>query len=203
MKKILFLFAFLSIALTTFSQVRFGVKAGLNLANQKISGSGIDLSTKNTVGFNIGGVVEIPIASSFFFQPGVSFSTKGFKYEETLLGTTTTLKSSLNYLDIPLNLMYKIRATENLGVLVLAGPNLGLGLSGKYDDGTEKTDVKFGSAEDDDLKALDFGLNFGAGVEFGKFQITAQYGLGLSNLSTQTDASAKNNVLSFNVAYFF
>jgi len=38
MKKILFLFAFLSISLTSFSQVRFGVKAGLNLANQKISG---------------------------------------------------------------------------------------------------------------------------------------------------------------------
>ena len=74
MKKILFLFAFMAIAAVSFSQIRYGVKAGLNLANQKVSASGINITGDNIVGVNIGGIVEIPIASSFFFQPGISYS---------------------------------------------------------------------------------------------------------------------------------
>lgn len=203
MKKILFLFAFMAIAAVSFSQIRYGVKAGLNLANQKVSARGINITGDNIVGVNIGGIVEIPIASSFFFQPGISYSLKGVKSSYTFGTTTSTSKTTLNYLEVPLNLMYKIKAS-NIGVLVLAGPNIGFGLSGKNKvDSDAATDVKFGSSETDDLKALDFGLNLGAGVEFGRFQATVQYGLGLSNLANTTDVKATNNVISFNLAYLF
>ncbi len=200
MKKFLFLAVMMTFALASFSQVRFGVKAGLNLASQKFSGFGINITGDNLVGFNVGGVVDIPVASSFYFQPGVSFSLRGTK--STFLDETA--KTTLNYVDVPLNLMYKVKASK-VAVVILAGPNIGFGISGKSISDTDSEDVKFGSDEDQ-VKRLDFGLNFGAGVEFGKFQVTAQYGLGLSNLANTADgddSKVKNNVISFNAAYFF
>lgn len=200
MKKFLFLAVMMTFALASFSQVRFGVKAGLNLASQKFSGFGINITGDNLVGFNVGGVVDIPVASSFYFQPGVSYSLKGTK--STFLDET--VKTTLNYVDVPLNLMYKVKASK-VAVVILAGPNIGFGISGKSISDTDSEDVKFGSDEDQ-VKRLDFGLNFGAGVEFGKFQVTAQYGLGLSNLANTADgddSKVKNNVISFNAAYFF
>jgi len=48
------------------------------------------------------------------------------------------------------------------------------------------------------------GLNFGAGIEISSFQITAQYGLGLTNLAADSnDGTMKNKVFGISVAYLF
>jgi hypothetical protein len=66
MKKGLLLFVCaISIATITQAQVRFGFKAGANLAN--ITGD-VD-GTKMKFGFNVGGVAKISVSESFSVQP--------------------------------------------------------------------------------------------------------------------------------------
>ena len=57
----------------------------------------------------------------------------------------------------------------------------------------------------DDLKPFDYGINFGGGVELGRFQISSQYYQGLRTLSTLTPPlkEQKYKVLSISIAYLF
>lgn len=199
MKRIFLLSVAALFAVSSFSQIRFGVKAGLNLPNMTLKGGGVSLDTKIGLGFHVGGIVDIPISNQLALQPGILFSTKGYKYDNDLMGKG---KCNLNYIEVPVNVQYKI-AVGGMKIFPFAGPYIGYGLSGKdKPDEGESYDVNFGSA-DEDLKALDFGLNFGAGIEFSSFQASLQYGLGLSNLSNVSDVTYKNKVIGISVAYLF
>jgi len=52
---------------------------------------------------------------------------------------------------------------------------------------------------------LDYGVNFGAGVNISGFLVSAQYGLGLANLSPGStgDGEIKNTVIGISLAYLF
>ena len=74
------LIAFSSTSLFAQSPVKFGIDAGVNLSNSSLDDSGVDKKAK--VGFQIGVVAEYEFAPDFFLQSGLSFTTKGSKYEE-------------------------------------------------------------------------------------------------------------------------
>ena len=102
---------FLSVQ-STFAQTRIGIKGGLNLAdmNGKSDGESVGSDTDLITGFHVGVVADITFADSFFFQPGILFSTKGFKVEEESLGVTATATTNTSYLEVPLNVGYRIDA---------------------------------------------------------------------------------------------
>ena len=196
------------------AQTRFGIKAGLNLADANGKGDGESFSSdsKMRVGFHLGGVADITFAEKFYFQPGLLFSTKGAKFETEDSGVKFTSTANLGYLEVPLNVGYRIDAGSakiNLGL----GPYLGFGVAGKFTtkvsgggiSAEESENVKWGNDEDSNVKPLDFGLNLGAGVEFSNFQINLQYGLGLSNNRPKGDSdnSLKNSVIGISLGYFF
>jgi len=130
-------------------------------------------------------------------------------------------------LEIPINVAYNIS-----GLQVYAGPYIGYAIGGKtiydftvsYEGGEMSVDeettlvgVSDGYNPDDigdnemAVNMLDYGLNVGAGYKLGPAMISAQYGLGLGNLSvmpegSDTDAGdykATNKVISVSVSYFF
>jgi hypothetical protein len=122
---------------------------------------------------------------------------------------------NLNYLQIPLNALYKLDL-GGMKLLLQAGPYLGFGLGGqakweakgggvsesedwkiKFGDGEEKEDVEYID------KAFDFGLGLGVGLQFSKVQVGLNYGLGLTNMYDNNDFSCKNYSLALSVAYFF
>lgn len=179
-KNLLFIFLLITLASSSFAQ-SFGIKAGLNLSNMVMKDDDDTYSDDYKIlpGFHAGVVAEIPFSDMFSFEPGLILSTKGFKYEESeeYMGETieAKMKTSLFYLDIPLNLKVNF-GTDNMKIYGTFGPYLGMGLSGKYkaeasfmgESETETEDIKWGTSEDDDdLKRLDFGLGVGAGVQFG------------------------------------
>jgi len=215
MKKGISLFTLMLLLFVTtqsFAQLKFGVKAGLNLANMvnKDKDETYSKDYKSKIGFHLGATAEISISEKFAIEPGLLFSTKGFKIEES--GVKMTF--NLNYLEIPINAVYKI----DLGsakILINAGPYLGYAISGKAkadkavlgDNGDSKEQkIEIGNdKEKSDIKPLDFGLNIGAGVEIKGITIGLQYGLGLANLSPYTDNDAKmnNKVIGISVGYKF
>lgn len=190
--KFLFVITLVLSSIYTQAQSSFGIKGGINFATVTISGgSGAGSFTpESKTGFNVGLISEIPLATNFYLQPGLLFTTKGFSTEGVTLST--------NNIEIPINALCKL----NLGsvkVLGFAGPYISYSLSGKV--GTDK--IEF-SGDDKMMNAFDLGLNVGAGLEISKFQITAQYGLGLTNIVVGTgDGSVKNKVLGVSVAYLF
>lgn len=106
MKRIILTFAYIIIvSLTVNAQTRFGVKAGVNIANQIMIPNNIDRPTSHPiVAFHAGVLMEISISKKFFFQPNLLFSQKGESFD--FLNRRASIKN--NYLDLPLNIGYKI-----------------------------------------------------------------------------------------------
>src|SRR6478735_6956167 len=186
MKSKVLLFALAATALTLTSKAQekttFGVRAGVNFTNINGEIAGHDTENKLKAGFNIGVNAEIPVASEFYLQPGLLFTTKGAKADEG------DAKTTVSYLEIPINFLYK--PALGPGKMLLGfGPYVGIGLGGKIKGDGPDIDVKFKNdvtvSEYSDPKTeygkrLDFGGNLLVGYELSNkisFQLNAQLGM--------------------------
>lgn len=171
---------------TTVSMVRtdgtsVGIHAGVNMFN--INGknaAGAELDNKLKTGFSAGINVAIPLGSGFYVQPGVDFIQKGTESQNEI-------KTTLNYIDIPVNFVYKpILGTGNM--VLGFGPYVGFGIGGKVKNANGTTsDVAFRDEYDSSLpgattqlRRADAGANLLAGYEFANrlsFNLKAQLGL--------------------------
>lgn len=188
------------------SKMSFGILGGVNFQNLngKLS-SGDKLDNDMLLGFHGGVNVQIPIAPEFYFQPGLMFATKGAKDTYTVLGTEFTNKIKINYIEMPLNLVYK--ASLGNGFFMLGfGPYLAYGISGKQV--FEGNDLTFERGVD--YNALDAGANIFAGFETagGLFlQLDTQFGMLNINPedenSSSNQATAKNTGFGLSLGYRF
>ena len=122
MKKKNHLLIALSLTVTSFfhsnhsySQVRFGVKSGINIATTR------DLIAypRNRLAWYAGGLAKIPISKKFFLQTELLYSTKGNRSYNQV--GPLKIVTRLNYLNVPILLGYKIDQKTSL----LFGPELG------------------------------------------------------------------------------
>ncbi|MCZ2102642.1 MAG: PorT family protein [Chitinophagales bacterium] len=217
MKNLLKLFVvILAISATSTLQAQeIGIKGGVNFANilAKDNDETYSDDFKSLLGFHAGVTVDFPFTDMLAFQTGALLSQKGYKFEESEGGFFIKNKTTINYVDIPLHLKASF-GVGGLNIYALAGPYVGIGLSGKskyeYNFGgqteKEEEDISFGSGDDDDIKRLDYGLSVGAGVEINnQVSLGATYNLGLANLSNYTDNGSKinNRVFQISVGYKF
>ena len=82
-------------------------------------------------GFHAGVTADINIAENFYIQPGLLFSTKGYKYQRSQDGAKGTGTETPYYLELPLNLVFK-PAIGSGHLLLGVGPYIGYGMSGKW-----------------------------------------------------------------------
>lgn len=167
------------------SKISFAILGGANYQN--LNGNNVlgdKLENDMLLGFHGGVNVQIPVAPEFYFQPGLMFVTKGAKNTVgSYTGTTT-----LNYLELPLNVVYK--AGLGSGYIMLGfGPYAAYAIGGKFKGElgpfTGEKDIVFQGAGDDanryyNYKAFDAGANifFGYEMATGIFlQLDAQFGL--------------------------
>ena len=212
---------------TTASFGQFSVKAGLNMANMSISGSGSD-DTDNgmKLGMIIGGSYAMELSDAMSLDVSVAFKQSGTKEtdEETIGGVTFKASQTvaLNYLDISPSLSFNVSDAFSLSV----GPYLAFAMSGniKWEmsakgNGVDESEsdseaIKFGDGDDDDgIKAMDFGINIGAAYNItDAINVSAGYSLGLSNLyyidadadyGDDGEPSLKNNAIYIGVGYTF
>jgi len=211
------------------SELRVGLRTGVNFANMTIEDA--TPAPKGLVGFHFGAMAEYTLTDMFGVEAGLLYSRKGckseFEFSQDIMGMyykiTGDMKIKPAYLEIPINAIVKLDLDDKK-IFFTAGPYIGLGIGGKITSdatletnipgmdlatlGYENTDeaIKFGSSDTVDLKGMDFGFKIGAGFEMMNFQIRAQYGLGLANLSTIDDptlgsTTIKNKVFGISVAY--
>ena len=195
MKKYFLVLVCLSLfAFSAHSQLRFGVKGGLNLSG--VSGKNIDdFVDKNVTGFQLGASLEWMIFEQFGLEGGLSYSERGMKFKGGDRNKT-------GYIDVPVNVRAKFPVSKTIKPYVNAGPYISFKISGDDNfDGMK-------GAVNDQWKAQSFGagLNFGAGVEFlGFLQIGANYGLAMTDNYKESNGNykVKDRTWSVTAAVYF
>jgi hypothetical protein len=193
----------LSTCIISNSLAQFGIKGGVSIANQKWTASGTTVTLDSKTGFHFGVISEIPMGQNFAFQPGILFTQKGLKMSSTLTGGNGDVSMTLNYIDIPLNFMVKVKAAESFKIFVATGPVIGYGISGKGESSSGSGDIKFGSDSNSDFKALDLNWGIGAGIELSQVQFSVCYNIGINDLSNTSSVTMKNNVINISMAILF
>ncbi|PAM94075.1 hypothetical protein B4N84_13410 [Flavobacterium sp. IR1] len=186
MKKILLAAVlFMATSATIQAQLlKFGVKAGVNFANQTGDASfgGISVDKEGITSYHVGAVAEIKLLEKFAIQPELLYSTQGASYKSA----GQEFKNELGYLSIPV--MAKIYLTKSFSVE--AGPQASFLLS-------EKNDFDVKNAE-----TFDFGLNFGLGLKITEsIFVQGRYGIGLTEASKNADV--KNSVFQLSAGFLF
>lgn len=195
----------------------FAILGGINFQN--LNGddmSGNKLKNDMIIGFHGGINIQIPVASEFYFQPGLMLSTKGAKNKDGVI--TSTYK--LSYIELPLNFVYK--AWLGNGYFMLGfGPYMAYGVGGKatFEGGavTVSSDIEFKSTVDtgDPLtvvyfKPFDAGANLFFGYELASgifIQLNTQLGLVKinpeDNRVSNDQSSVKNTGYGISLGYRF
>lgn len=191
MKKItlLAIFSIISIVGLHAQGVGFGVKAGVNFANQNFEADGYSVSPDGKTGFHFGAFASLMFSDKLGLQPEILYSTKGSKLD---LGAAGSYENKLSYLEIPVLLRF-----QPIEILSLhAGPQFGILSSAEADD----EDIK------DSLKGSDLSLAVGGQVELPLgFVGGARYVLGLSDINddSTSDVETKNRTFQLFVGWKF
>ena len=184
------------IAVPAKSQLKFGVKGGLNISSVHLNSD--ILKADNVTGFQIGPMIEttIPLIG-VGLDAAILYSQKGMDVKSET-GTSTNVKT--DYIDVPVNLKWKFGLPIIKGYLA-AGPYIGFRVGG--DKFWEIPGSVVGQVK---AKNFSAGLNFGAGVELiSHLQVGINYGLGMTdNYSAEKyDLNAKNRGWSVTAAILF
>ncbi len=213
-----FILCFISVS--AFAQLRVGIQAGYNISQFSSKGSNTqyyNLANINT--FQAGLIAEEKLNNHFFAESGLSFAQKGsIRTTNTQYaldgGPNTTTK--LNYLQIPLNLIYKVKLNTSLTALAGAGFYGAFGLSGS-EKGTDENSsgtvspvnnkIKFQNntffvANTTYVKPFDIGYNVFVGLEWKKsLQFRATINDGFKGIYPTGDTEFRNQVFNLSITY--
>jgi hypothetical protein len=170
---------------------------GLNLSTMTVKSNGVTYNAALPAGFHFGATVDLPLNDNFSVLPAVLFTAKGTDYEI----------DNISYSIAPIYLELPVLAACSFGsdafkITFFTGPYIAYGIAGYTIVGSgELKTLNYGTRRNDDLKPFDAGMIFGAGVNIKGFQITAQYEMGLTNLSPVASAGTemKNQVFGISL----
>jgi len=169
--------------------IKFGIKGGVNLANVAGDDAG---ESDMLLGFAGGVFVQVPMGP-LTFQPEAHFTMKGAKSSSTMdiMGTLydTEEKIKLTYIEVPMLFKYKLQTAGNMAPCFFVGPAVALNMGAKYEISIndESADVDIYNKKD-----IDFGIVFGAGVDFAMgtktLSLDARYTMGLTAALDDVDS---------------
>ncbi len=189
-KKIVLAVGLMACLLSSLSaqKIRAGLKTGISISNQRVSGIAAPTKTQSLAGFH-GGIYVIALFSDHVgIQSEVLISMQGALLDYS--GTLYTDK--FTYISIPVLLRYK----ANRFLSFHAGTQLGILGSAKEESGGSTFDTK------SDFNSTDLSLVFGGTVDLPlKLNVTARYCLGISDVDKSKDSTTKNNLFQLSLGY--
>ena len=173
------------------AQVKFGVRAGLNLADVASKTDGVKDETKIRPSFYVGGLAEFAFNDVVLMEAGLTYSNQGYKAKE---GNDKDMQYTLN---LPIWVKY-----DFAGFRPKAGLYAGYILSQQA-----KADGKTETIKSDLYNHFDYGIGLGAEYNLpnnGLF-FEASYNWGLANLRKNGDSKnyTNNRVIQVGVGYKF
>lgn len=223
MKKLILFYLIFVVSYNAQSQARFGVQAGIIASSIKVKGNApIDQyggKPKMQAGFRAGIFTDIPLRNGFFFAPEINFVKLNGKYNNTVRTAqrrdSVYYRTKFNYVELPLNISYKISLQNGSKVLLGAGPVLGFRISEKTYAAYAKTIPGGGLLEpgensisaderDDIYQTMQVGGNVLAAYELPVgLKISVQANHSFTNLDKRENYTSKSFYLAFNVGYKF
>jgi hypothetical protein len=183
------------------ADVRFGIKAGGNMAKPTGLDAQDPLATlKNKVGFNGGVFLALNFGRVVTIQWEALYTMKGATY--VALDDTFTDKLYADYIEVPLLLKLRIPLPV-IQPFVFAGPTVGFKLQEKLESNGEEVPLT-----ENLLKNNDYGAIFGAGLNLGRnFMVDVRYSLGLQKVISTVEGDVqpdfKNGVWSASLGIAF
>jgi outer membrane protein OmpA-like peptidoglycan-associated protein len=183
------------------SQLRIAILGGAHQADVKETNQlpNFDEYKKGystRTGVRFGFLADLPFSanSPLSFQPGVIYMNRGRKFADSILGGSVDVyqnaKQFVNYIDIPLNLVYKMKLGGKTKLIIGAGPYASFFYNGRESRETFGPNSFFELEETEDLpvgdgpgnyKVFNYGVNGLLGLEFGRVFLTANYTKGLND----------------------
>jgi hypothetical protein len=202
MKKILLLSTMIIIGWTnTNAQIRFAAEKGITLNN--LSHNSFFGDERAKVGFLNHVLMNVPLFGGFSLQPGIGYTMKGAEiWTKTDNGTTSISdknKLTLNYVEVPVNLIYSFGYPDEGHLFVGAGPYVARLVSARIKNitriNTEGQDevvnkdiheLILGNANNSTaVTRVDFGVNALAGYQFaGRIYVKAGGSVGFRDLNS-------------------
>jgi len=221
-------FLLFGIKFSSYAQARIAIVGGVDESTVIQTSNQRDFSNYKKgysprVGFHIGLIGDFPLApkSKFYFQPGIEFFNKGRKFQQITkngVGDTAVYLTNsfqfLNYIDIPLNLVYRFELAKKIALIVGMGPYISFFYNGKensttvgpnnyYSSTGNVTNLSVGDGPGQ-YRTLDYGINALAGIYLGGSFITANFSRGLQNAYQDSTYSGtfKNQVFSVTLGVY-
>lgn len=188
------------------AQVKFGVKAGVNLSQMSM---GKDVfNTSNRAGFFMGPTLKVGLP---VLGLGLDMSALYNRQEAKVEGVNPKFNTVLKQqqLIVPVNVKYGIGVGSIANVFVFAGPQIAFNIGDKVKRISEFQD----QAAQWTLQSSNFSVNAGLGMTVAThFQVTANYNVGVGKTGDITWENVKENAVSrktqgsswcVGLAYFF
>ena len=210
-----------STSTTSASGVRFGFRAGLNVAD--LQGDAVQsftnlagyvpngaITKQVRPGFYAGVFATIPVGPGFAIEPGITYAEKGAVLIGTLpfpkldfLNARVAGTARLAYIDVPV--LAKVYLTP--GLYLYAGPQASFLVSGKAR--VDASVLGFSAYKEDfdvanQLRKVDFAALGGLGYQFDNgLGLSAGYDYGFSSLDSGNRFQAYNRVAKVGLSYSF
>lgn len=178
------------------AQLRFGVKAGLNLNSLHLSNLSSNFNDDNQCGYTLGVMTEFQVPLiGLCFDLSAMYTRMNSEIDAP---EGETVAYNKNFLEIPLNLKYKFGLPIIGSVFtpyLFTGPSFAFKLDKNSVDALK-------------TKTCQVAWNVGVGFELIKhLQISGAYGFGINNIADHwvntTDAKVKNNYWTVTAAWLF
>lgn len=235
MKKTTLFAAFLLLTLVSGAQGSLAITGGLQgtsvTPNFLTYPDTVNKTSLNKARVTFGFVANVPITGGLFFRTGVLYSAKGSNWSQfydtanvyrekkaQLLTSKTEL--NVNYIDIPVNLLYKLPLKKKTRFIVGGGPQLSLLYTGDKTYSTtsvtqpkldEEAKLEYKQDVNKDLpighipgryRIVHVGANAFAGLEFNRVFLTANYSRGLGAFYEEEDRQYKHQTIGASIGIY-
>jgi opacity protein-like surface antigen len=189
-----------------YSQFTVGPRAGLNVSTiNKEKGLLFNDNINYKQGLNAGIFLNYRLSSLFGLQTELLYSQQGYTTQgigiTDISGTPffdAKFKTSLQYLNVPVLLDYKLGQT---GIYLELGPQVGFLLEDNYYADNKKID-NYLKEDKPSTNKIDFSMVGGVGYHFDfGVSVSARYSYGFINAEKEDILSSKNRLFQFALAY--
>lgn len=195
-------------ALPSQAQLKFGVKAGLNVNNVSLKNLPSNVDEKNRNGFFAGVTADftVPLVG-IGADASLLYDNKVVGMAENMGGDLNKTHKTLHYIDLPINVKYTIGLSSLASVYVATGPQFSWNIGDRH--------WRFDSSvtEGWELKSSEFSWNVGCGATvLSHVRVGYNYNIGIGNTAeiTYTDVAGKaikgklkNNTHQISLTYLF
>ncbi|GAB4314292.1 MAG: hypothetical protein Kow00127_05520 [Bacteroidales bacterium] len=200
----IFIFSGLILLATSgFGQLSLGIKGGFGL--NQLTTDLEEVTQAAQAGYQFGAFVRL--GDKVHLQPEIYFASKpgDLKYDLTSGNVRSSIHQEvvLKSVDVPLLVGAKIFNPPMMNIRLQAGPVASIVTKKTLDITMDGIDIPVDDSSLDSFKDMNWGIQFGAGVDVLMLTIDLRYELGLNNIYDQPDDAPEGDYSSLKNNMFF